>query len=280
MSLFRASSAATGSSDGRPAWSVPNPRPAYADLDDGPTERLYESEPEPAADRPGRARRGGVTVAVVIALLALVASAGASTIAWRALAVAGSSRAPAPAGTAPATFAPPDPGPSAEAAPSAEATPSAEPTPPVEPSAAATDAGYAASYLGEPLKVQVGCASAMYLDLDQPQAGADPQQADLRYDSRCRNDHATLTLATGAEAGSQVPSPDTGAAGCDKAIKTSPLEPGAGVPVHKGAVLCVLTSVIDAEDRGERPRVVLVEVTDLGTDGTASMRASSWTVPE
>ena len=128
--------------------------------------------------------------------------------------------------------------------------------------------------------MQVGCASVMYLDLDEPRADAEQQRSDLRYDSRCGADRPTLTLAPGAEAGSQVQSPDIDAAGCDKAIRTSPLGVGAGVPVQKGTVLCVLTSATDAEDRGDRPRMVLVEVTEVSKDGTASMRATSWTVPE
>jgi hypothetical protein len=40
-------------------------------------------------------------------------------------------------------------------------------------------------------------------------------------------------------------------------------------------VLCVLTTGSD----GARPRMVLVEVTEVGEDGTAGMRATSWTVP-
>ena len=40
---------------------------------------------------------------------------------------------------------------------------------------------------------------------------------------------------------------------------------GAGVPVQKGTVLCVLTSATDAEDRGDRPRMVLIEVNEVST---------------
>jgi hypothetical protein len=283
MSVFRAANAATDNNHG--TWSVPNQRPPYADLDDSPTERLYESdiEPEPAEAKPRRPRRGGVIFAVVLALLALIASAAAVLIAWRALAATGTRPAAAPAATptpalAPSRLAPPELAPSADPALSAEvdvdpsADPSADPSTP--------DSGYTVSYSAEPLKVQVGCAAVMYLDLDEPRADAGQQQSDLRYDSRCGSGRPTLTLAPGAEAAGLAAGPDVDAPGCADAIRTSPLGVAAAVPVEKGTVLCVLTSAIDAEDRGGRPRVVLVEVTEVGKDGTAGLRATSWTVPE
>jgi hypothetical protein len=271
MSVFRAANTAPDNNQG--TWSVPHQRPAYADLYDDPTERLYESdtEPEPAAEpKPRRTRRGGVVFAVLLALLALIASAAAALIAWRALAVASERPAAAPA-TTPAA-APPAVTPSAEPDPSAFAEPSADPSAP--------DSDYAVSYSAEPLKVQVGCAAVMYLDLDEPRADAEQQQSDLRYDSRCGTGRPTLTLAPGAEAAGLAAGPEVDAPGCADAIRNSPLGVAAAVPVEKGTVLCVLTSAVDAEDRGDRPRMVLVEVTDVGQDGTAGLRATSWTVPE
>ena len=43
------------------------------------------------------------------------------------------------------------------------------------------------------------------------------------------------------------------------------------VEVRKGVVLCVLTA-------GRPAEMVLVEITDVGTTGTAGMRATSWQV--
>ena len=271
MSVFRASNA----SDNQTVWNVPHPRPAYNNPYDGPTERLYDADPEPDSviDHPKPTRGAGMTWAVVLSVLALVASGSASLIAWRALAVASS--APAmPAAT-----------PAPSAAPAAAATPSEIPSavaesplgPSGEPSA--QDNGYVVSYAQVPLQVRVGCASSMYLDLDVPRASAGQDQSDLRYDSRCGGDQPTLMLGPGAEGGSKAPGPDIDAAGCDQAIRNNPLGVDAAVPVQKGTVLCVLTSAIDAQDRGERPRMVLVEVTEVGDDGTAGLRATSWTVP-
>jgi hypothetical protein len=273
MSVFRANAA----TDNHGTWSVPNQRPAYAELYDGPTERLYESdtEPEPEEEKkPRRTGRGGVVFAVVLALLALIASAAAALISWRALAVASARPAAAPAPTPTPATTPSAVAPSADPALSGEATvdPSADPSAP--------DSEYVVSYSAEPLKVQVGCAAVMYLDLDEPRADAGQQQSDLRYDSRCGTGRPTLTLAPGADTAAQVHDPAIDAPGCADAIRTSPLGVAAAVPVQKGTVLCVLTSAVEAEDRGDRPRMVLVEVTDVGKDGTTGLRATSWTVPE
>jgi len=272
MSVFRANNASPDRT-----WSVPHPRPAWTELDEAPTERLYESDPEPAADPPPpRPRRGGVVFAVLLAVLALIGSAVALYFAWRAMAVA-SAR--------------PDAVPTAAAAPSyvspSEPVLSAEPTEPAASAPASVSAsasadaaaGYSVSYTEEPLQVQVGCAAVMYLDLDEPRADADQQRSDLRYDSRCGTGRPVLTLAPGAEAAGQVTDPETDAAGCAQAIRASPLGVNAEVPVQKGTLLCVLTSATDAEDRGDRPRMVLVEVTEAG-QGSAALRATSWTVPQ
>jgi len=271
MSVFRANNAATDRT-----WSVPHPRPAWTELDEAPTERLYETdpEPEPTDPPPPRPRRGGVVFAVLLAVLALVASAVAVVIAWRALTVAGThpTAAPTPSGATPSYVSPSEPALSAEPA---EPAPSAEPSAP----AASAAAEYPVSYSEEPLEVQVGCAAMMYLDLDEPRADADQQLSDLRYDSRCGTGRPVLTLAPGAEAAGQPAGPQTDAAGCAQAIRTRPLGVNAEVPVQKGTVLCVLTSAADAEERGDRPRMVLVEVTEAG-EGSAAMRATSWTVTQ
>jgi cytoskeletal protein RodZ len=273
MSVFRANNASPDRT-----WSVPHPRPAWTELDEAPTERLYEAEPEPAEDPPPpRPRRGGVMSAVLLAVLALIVSAVALYFAWRAMAVAGTRPDAAPsAAAAPSYVSPSEPALSAEPTEPAASAPSSAAA--SVPASASADAGYPVSYAEQPLQVQVGCAAVMYLDLDEPRADADQQRSDLRYDSRCGTGGPVLTLAPGAEAAGQVTDPETDAAGCAQAIRTSPLGVNAEVPVQKGTLLCVLTSATDAEDRGDRPRMVLVEVTEAG-EGSAAMRATSWTVP-
>ena len=196
---------------------------------DGPTERIN--------DRPRR-RRWPVPLAVLLALLALTVAVVALLTARRAIDLArgAASRHVVPAAPAPV---------------------------------ATRDRGYAVSYAQEPLRVQVGCSAVMYLDLDEPRANSAEQVSDLRYDSRCGGDAPRLTLGPGAAGGSHVENSDTDAAGCERAIRTSPIGPGAAVEVREGVVLCVLTAATPAE-------MVLVEITEVGRTGTAGMRATSW----
>jgi hypothetical protein len=201
-------------------------------IPDGPTERINDRGTGPKRTR-------SLLPVVLLALLALNVAAVAVFVAWRAGTIA---RAAAAAATPPAAVSP-----------------------------AAVRENYAVSYAQEPLRVQVGCSAVLFVDLDEPRADAGEQVSDLRYDSRCGDQPPRLTLGPGAAGGSQVQNSDTDAAGCEKAIRTSPIGPGASVEVRKGAVLCVLTA-------GKPAEMVLVEVTDVGRTGTAGMRATSWQV--
>jgi hypothetical protein len=179
---------------------------------------------------------------VLLSVLALLASVGAGLLSWRAFETARAAhRAPTAAGDG-AVSRPPEP------------------------------EQYQVTYAKEPLRVQVGCSAVLFLDLDEPRADAGEQEADLRYDSRCGNQTPRLSLAAGAASGSQSSGSDIDAAGCLRAIRTSPLGPGAEVEVKKGTALCVLTAATPAE-------LVLVEILDVGGTGTAGLRATSWRVP-
>ncbi|HEX5201092.1 MAG TPA: hypothetical protein VFW27_14275 [Actinoplanes sp.] len=209
-----------------------NPRPRDETIPDGPTERIH--------DRKSRLRRDRLAwLGVVVAVFALITSSIAVLAAWRAMSVARLVAAGTPAVAG------------------ATAPPAAD--------------GFSVTYAQEPLRVQVGCSAVLFVDLDEPRANADEKLSDLRYDSRCGQDVPRLTLGPGAAAGAQVKDTDTDADGCRRAIRTAPIGPGGGVPVRKGAVLCVLTAAIPAS-------ISLVEITDVGTTGTAGMRATSWRV--
>ncbi|WP_250009360.1 hypothetical protein [Actinoplanes sp. M2I2] len=232
MSMFRTSN----NNPSRPRDPYPmnpaRPQPGIEPpIPDGPTERI-------AGRRPKRA--GIAFVALLVALFALNVAGVAIFVAWRAsnLARAALER-PAPAAAA------------------AVARPQGE--------------SFDVSYAQEPLRVQVGCSAVLFLDLDEPRSNAAEKAGDLRYDSRCGDQPPSLTLGAGAAGGSQVKTTDVDAAGCARAIRTSPIGPGAGVPVRKGTVLCVLTAATPA-------RMALVEITDVGRTGTAGMRATSWKV--
>ncbi|WP_436527855.1 hypothetical protein [Actinoplanes sp. HUAS TT8] len=125
------------------------------------------------------------------------------------------------------------------------------------------------TYAKEALDIRIGCSALVYLDLDEPRAGAAQQVSDLRYDSKCGSTPARLSLGPGAAAGSSVATADLDADDCQRAIRNGPLGPGAEVPVRKGSAMCVLTAAQPA-------KLVLVEITDVGATGTAGLRATSW----
>lgn len=231
MSVFRTTN--TNSTPSGDPYPINRSSPKEENIPDGPTERITE----PAA---GRRRNRALLPVVLLAAVALIVAGTAVLVAWRATALARAALTPRPAPGVPA-------GP------------------------AAPGESFPVSYAQEPLRVQVGCSAVLFVDLDEPRANAGEQVSDLRYDSRCGDQPPHLTLGPGAAGGSQAPNSDIDAAGCERAIRTSPLGPGATVEVRKGVVLCVLTA-------GQPAEMVLVEITDVGRTGTAGMRATSWLV--
>ena len=207
-------------------------------IPDGPTERIAER----ATGRAPRRGQAGLVLVLVLTLLSVALAGVAGLVAWRALGIARyAATERLPAITAPPTVAP------------------------------VRETGYSVAYAQEPLRVQVGCSAVLYLDLDEPRTNTEETVSDLRYDSRCGSEPPRLTLGPGAAGGAQIKDSDTDAAGCDEAIRTSPLGPGASVEVTKGVVLCVLTA--------DRPaQMALIEITDVGRTGIAGMRATSWKV--
>ena len=213
----------------------------------------------------GRANRAGrgVALAIVLAVLALVGSAGASLIAWQALGRA--DRAGAMAHH-----------PAATPAPAPTATPSTGGTIPAVPAGgtvAGVPAGYTLSYAQEPLRLQAPCGAAAFVDLGAPRAGVPQPQADLRYDNPCGPDGPVLSVGPAGRAGSLVGDPDTDAPGCAAAIGSRPLGKQDGVPIRAGTTLCVLSPTNGGT------RLSLVEVTDVDETGTAGLRVTAWLAP-
>jgi hypothetical protein len=192
-------------------------------------------------------RRAGVVLAVLLSLLALLISGATGFLSWQTFKATVRTAAPAP-------------------------QPSAMPVPVAAESRPPRPESYPVAYAKEPLRLQLDCAAALFLDLDEPRADAPEALGDLRYESRCGTRPARLSLGAGAAGGSRQASADTDAAGCDRAIRTSPLGRGLQVEVRKGTALCVLTAAAPAE-------LVLVEIIDVGGSGTAGLRATSWRVP-
>jgi len=124
-------------------------------------------------------------------------------------------------------------------------------------------------YAQEPLQIAVACGGSAGIDLHlPPRLIIGERQTDLRYDNRCGS-AGMLAFAGDARVASHVADPDLDRPGCAEAISAHPLDAGEGVPVVKGTVLCV--------DAGTM--LALVEVTGVGPNGAASLRATGWTAP-
>ena len=149
MSVFRTSNNVTGTSttsDRTPTTTdrngagterkVPAQRVPYQT--NGPTEESFPDGPTERLDKEAKASRKRGRGAVLLALLALGASAVAAAMAWQALTVARSATPARSALAGPTT------------------------------SAAAAGTGYAVAYAQEPLRVQVGCSAVLFVDLDEP----------------------------------------------------------------------------------------------------------------
>jgi hypothetical protein len=271
MSLFRASDPAADAD-----WSVPTPRGPYpvnpsCPDPDAPTQRLYRpiDEPEPLADPddpdpyeplpPHRTRRSrGVLLALAVAVLALVASGGASYLAWTARGHAETAPQHTPA---PAVI------PSTVAATSAPAPAATMPQP--------APSGYTLRYAQEPLQIRVACDETALVDLDGLRLDAPEPDSDIRYDNKCGANGPLLSIGPGGTAGSHISDPEADAPGCAEALDTEPLDTGENVPVQKGTVLCVRTGGA----AGGQPLLALVEVTGVGANGVASLRATAWIPP-
>jgi hypothetical protein len=247
-----------GSSDfaGRPSGPPALDGLYRAGLFDDPTERIPRTVP---ADRPRRGR--WAVVAVVVALLALVAAGGSAWFSWQALdhadAATTIARRPLLAGA------------TAQTVPAGPAAPTDAP-------AAESPTAFEVGYEAQPMRFQIGCSASLYIDLDEPRVNVDDEHSDLRYVSTCGTNPPSLALGAGADAGSQVTTDTRTAEDCTEQIRTSPLGPRATVPVQAGLMLCVLTSLADARARGDSRHLVLLTVTGLAGNATASLTVTSW----
>lgn len=241
----------------------------------------------PAAPAPARRSRGAL-FAIGVAALALLLAVISLVVAWRAVDQAGDAKQFALAGgTAaaadPATEAPAPP-PTTEAAPPPTGSePTDLPSPP-DPSSTAEPAPldertvYTAKYERQTLTLRAGCNDSMYIDLDEPRANVPNTDYDLGFTRRCLGDTSNLSLGEGVEA-SESGSPQMTPHDCAERIRTAPIGTDAGVPVRKGVVLCLTTSLGKAREKGDSQRMVRLEITGVADDGTVTLQSTAWNIP-
>jgi hypothetical protein len=222
-------------------------------------------------------------IAIAVAIAAVVVALGSLGISWRALDQAGDARdianARGPAG--PAATQEPATGPTTEPAP---ADPTDAPAVPVDPAATGplptlnAQTQYTVKYTGESLKMVVaGCTDEMYIDLDEPRLRVGLGSAELSFETECSGGTQTLKLVNGA-VGSEAESPTTTPAECNEKIRTSPLGEIAQ-PARRGRVFCVMTNLDIARASGDTWKMVVVEVKSTAQDGTVTIQANAWNIP-
>lgn len=222
-------------------------------------------------------------IAIAIAITAVVVASVSVVISWRALDQAGDARdiANARGLQAPAATQAPTTGSTAEPPP-VDLT--GTPIEPVDPAVTGTlptlnaQTQYAVKYTGESLKMLVaGCADEMYIDLDEPRLRVGLGSAELSFETECSGGTPTLKLVNGV-VGSEVESPVTTPAECNEKIRTSPLGEIAQ-PARRGRVFCVMTNLDLARASGDTWKMVVVEVKSTAQDGTVTIQANAWNIP-
>jgi hypothetical protein len=233
---------------------------------------------------------------MVVAVVAVLVAAGAVLVALRALDQANDARDIALRG-GPQNVA----GPAADTPPAAAAptTDPAEVPPTTDPGAAdpaaadppatdpdATDvvptldpqAVYAVKYANEELRIKTVC-NARYVDLDEPQVDPPTGVGDVGLAGACSvSDGIAFRFAEGARA-SEVSTAATTPNACVDRLRLSPVGEGAAVAIKQGVVLCVQTPRDQARERGDRMQMVILEVTNVASDKTVTLKASAWRIP-
>jgi hypothetical protein len=140
-------------------------------------------------------------------------------------------------------------------------------------------AHFSPAYADQVLTVQLppcGTALTRYVDLDEPRVGVDVGSAELYYEFRSGCNGATqLNLLDGVGV-AVVPKPTLTPAECTEALRNAPAnEP---VLISPKLTVCLTTSATRAADLGVTQKVVVLAVTAIGPDSTATLRANAWDI--
>jgi hypothetical protein len=137
---------------------------------------------------------------------------------------------------------------------------------------------YKTRYTGQPLKIAAGCGQTVYLDLDEPRVQVDTSIAEFNYYDGCGGEPAHFRMQSGID-GSQVPSTSVTPVECAEQIRANPLLHNANIPVHRGDVFCVTTSLDNARAAGISWKMVMLTILATAQDGTVSLKANAWDIP-
>ncbi|MEW2445062.1 hypothetical protein [Micromonospora marina] len=219
---------------------------------------------------------------VMISVLALLVALVSSAVAWRAFDQARTARdiASAEAGPVPDSNRPSPPEDVVTAAPSVTIGQVPDPArSPGERPELNEQTVYEPKYDKQSLTLRpVECYRPMYADLDEPRANVGSDGYDILLNLGCGAGAPYLQLGAGIDA-SQQARPGLTPQECAEAIRSTPLGAEAKAPARKGVLICLNTSYADARQRGDRWRMVLLEVVAVGNDGGVTIQASAWNIP-
>lgn len=176
----------------------------------------------------------------------------------------------------PGTVATPSPSGEEAVVPSAEPTPSTEvlevdPDAPLE--AVDPEATFTSTYSGQRLRVTDTCFGRR-VDLDEPRVGVDGPTYDLVYEYCSETPELQFPSNVSVSLGG---SEGAGPGDCAEAIRVG-VDPNRFAPAE-GQHICVITDAEAARELGVTHKVVLLEVLDVGPDGTLGLDASAWDIP-
>jgi hypothetical protein len=212
---------------------------------------------------------------VAVALLAMLISAGAALLSWRALDQANDAReialgrGGATPGPAPEPTAAPPPSPSGD-----PALPSASSSQLVITKESVFDPKYGATEM----QVLTSCTTR-YLDLDTPQVDVTAETFDLAQRGPCGGGGGITYQGGDGVRIAEVSNAGTTPKECYDRINLGAAPPGERIAVRQGLILCVWTSVDAAKDRGDRSQMVVLKVDSVAGNDTVTTTLKAWRIP-
>jgi hypothetical protein len=172
-----------------------------------------------------------------------------------------------------------------EAAPAGSAAPESEPsgaetpTEPLtpDPGQLIRTANYTVQYPADELQLQVANCYRVAIDLDEPRVGVEDDSGDLSFHGQC-NAPISFTLpegVVGAHANSGQVTPNE----CAELVRKAPLADGGRVPIQRGIVLCVATSLDAARTQGITRKIAVIDVRAVSNGGVVNVEVAAWNVP-
>lgn len=228
-------------------------------------------------------RKGLVVIAIAVAAVALIVAAIGAVSSWRAADRADEAIAKidALAAQRPQNPALPDPAPS-DAVPSTPAEEETTAPPDGEGGSVPSltpQTQYKVKYAGEALTIVTRCNDDVGIDLDEPRVQVSDVVSEITFANGCNaSSPPRITLRSGVE-GSEVTSDKVMPVECAEKIRTSPLADNTEVPIRRGQVYCVKTSLDTARSSATSWKMVVLSVTAIAQDGTVSLRSSAWDIP-